>query len=565
MRTSGCSSLAFVKSSDKAANVRSFSCAPCSRARNSGATSQTEEVSQQRGRLVADDADRPELLDDAGADLVRRHALAHAKVPAQELEDRRVGRRGAVRHAARLQLERVEPADELVEQPGLADPGLADDQDDGALAGGRDAVGVLEPGKLLPASGQRGQPAFTRDFQSRPPTHLARHRPGASRLALALERELAEVLEAEEALGQAMGLAADHDLPRLGDAEQAGREIRRVAEGGVVHAEVAADGADHHQPGVDAHPHTKLDTVRLAHVLPERLQLLLHGQGGPQGAMRVVLVRQRRPEERHDTVAQELVDRALVLVDAVEDDLEGAIHDRVNVLGVQPLGHRGEARHVGEQHGDLLALPLDGAARREDLLGQMRGRVGVRRGKARCRRLGGGGRHGGGGARGRRGRHRLAALRAELGGGRDRALAGKANRLEPLSTLTAELPGRGIVVRTAGTVHQLSQVPEAPSATGCGRRGVITSSTVQPFRSYSATCGSAKLRRPGAGCRAGSSEGSGRQRPAACRYLMRRRPRRPGSRPGTARPGRTAHRCRSRSSRRSRCARRRSRRPAAAR
>ena len=57
-------------------------------------------------------------------------------------------------------------------------------------------------------------------------------------------------------------------------------------------------------------------------------------------APRVVLVRDGRAEQRHDPVAEELVDRALVAVHLGQHQLEGARHEAVDVLGVEPLGER---------------------------------------------------------------------------------------------------------------------------------------------------------------------------------------------------------------------------------
>jgi len=48
-------------------------------------------------------------------------------------------------------------------------------------------------------------------------------------------------------------------------------------------------------------------------------------------------------------------------VDGLEDDLEGAVHDGVDIFGIQALGHRREAGDVGEEHRHLFALALDGA------------------------------------------------------------------------------------------------------------------------------------------------------------------------------------------------------------
>ena len=178
--------------------------------------------------------------------------------------------------------------------------------------------------------------------------------------ALPLTLNVAEVVELEEALGQAMGLGADQDLARSGEAEQPGTEVRGVADGRVVHPEVLADRPHEHEPGVDAHAHAELHPVGLSHLLLERREPILDGERGADGAMGVVLVGDRRAEQRHHTIAEELVDGPLVAVDGLDDDLERPVHDRVDLLGVQALRHRREAGDVAEHDRHLLPLSLDG-------------------------------------------------------------------------------------------------------------------------------------------------------------------------------------------------------------
>src|SRR6266511_817865 len=60
---------------------------------------------------------------------------------------------------------------------------------------------------------------------------------------------------------------------------------------------------------------------------------------------------------------------------AVRDLLEATVDDLVHNLRVELFGERGEVGHIGEQHGDLAAFPLEGAPRGEDLLGQVARRV----------------------------------------------------------------------------------------------------------------------------------------------------------------------------------------------
>ena len=87
-----------------------------------------------------------------------------------------------------------------------------------------------------------------------------------------------------------------------------------------------------------------------------RAKLLLQMQGRVAGALGVILVRDRRAEQRHDAVAGVLVDGALEAVHALGEDREEAIHDLVPLLRVELLGELHRALHVGEEHGHLLAL-----------------------------------------------------------------------------------------------------------------------------------------------------------------------------------------------------------------
>src|SRR5947199_7127302 len=101
----------------------------------------------------------------------------------------------------------------------------------------------------------------------------------------------------------------------------------------------------------------------------------------PARALGVVLVRDRRPEERHDAVAGVLVYRALEAVHALGQQLEEAVDDPVPLLGIELLRQLHRALHVGEEHGHLLALAFERAACTEDLLGEMsrgvRARIGL--------------------------------------------------------------------------------------------------------------------------------------------------------------------------------------------
>ena len=105
---------------------------------------------------------------------------------------------------------------------------------------------------------------------------------------------------------------------------------------------------------------------------------LLHRQRGVAGADGVVLVGDRRPEQRHQAVAHQPADGALVAVDGVHHHLHGAVQQPLGVLGVEARDQLGRADDVGEQDGDLLALAFERGPRGQDLLGQVPRRVALR-------------------------------------------------------------------------------------------------------------------------------------------------------------------------------------------
>src|SRR5262245_25609215 len=141
--------------------------------------------------------------------------------------------------------------------------------------------------------------------------------------------------------------------------------------GRILHAQVVADGADHDLARVDPHAHGEAQPLRAFEVLGVAPQLLLQVQGRVAPPLRVVLVRDRRAEERHDAVAGVLVHRALEAVHPISEELEETINDPVPLLRIDLLGELHRPLDVGEEHRHLLALTLEHAAGAEDLLGEV--------------------------------------------------------------------------------------------------------------------------------------------------------------------------------------------------
>ena len=89
------------------------------------------------------------------------------------------------------------------------------------------------------------------------------------------------------------------------------------------------------------------------------LELLLHAERRIECALRMVLVRDRRAEQREDAVAGGLCDVTAVAMDRVHHQLERGIDNRARLLGVEVLDQLHRTLDVGEQRGDGLALALD--------------------------------------------------------------------------------------------------------------------------------------------------------------------------------------------------------------
>jgi hypothetical protein len=64
-----------------------------------------------------------------------------------------------------------------------------------------------------------------------------------------------------------------------------------------------------------------------------------------------------------------LVDRALEAVHLGGEVLEAAIDDLVHDLRIELFSEGGEVGHIGEQHGNLTALPFERTTGRQNLLG----------------------------------------------------------------------------------------------------------------------------------------------------------------------------------------------------
>jgi hypothetical protein len=110
--------------------------------------------------------------------------------------------------------------------------------------------------------------------------------------------------------------------------------VRGLADRRVVHAQIAADRPDDDLAGIQPDPDLERDAVRPTHLLGVPAHGSLHVDCRIAGPHRVILVGDRRPEERHDPVAHHLVHRTLVAVDRLHHAVEHRVQELPGVLGV---------------------------------------------------------------------------------------------------------------------------------------------------------------------------------------------------------------------------------------
>jgi hypothetical protein len=149
----------------------------------------------------------------------------------------------------------------------------------------------------------------------------------------------------------------------------AGGEVGRLAHRRVIHVQIAADGAHHDFPSIQANADLHGHAMTSLHLGSILLHRRLHVQRGIATAHRVILMGNGRSEQSHDAIAHHLIDRPFIAVHRVHHQREDGIEELARVLGV-PVGEQCHgAFQVGKEHGDLLALAFEGGLGGEDFLG----------------------------------------------------------------------------------------------------------------------------------------------------------------------------------------------------
>ena len=132
-----------------------------------------------------------------------------------------------------------------------------------------------------------------RRLKARPRRSRPRQLKNLDRIGESLHGDRPERSHLDVALGEAQGLGRQPDGPRRRELFHPSGQVGGLAHGGVVHAEVRADGADDDLAGVEADADLHLDALGAAQFVGMAPDGVLHAEGGVAGAHRVVLVGQR--------------------------------------------------------------------------------------------------------------------------------------------------------------------------------------------------------------------------------------------------------------------------------
>ena len=295
--------------------------------------------SDQRPQVRLDPAHLVRLFEDVfgrgpelRAGLFRRVGLEDSRLPFHHLGQCPERHPLAVRQRPALpprdQLEvRVDHPEELEYESALADSRDADQRDElgpPLLPRSRQRRGKSHE-LVLPSDQRRGGPVLDVHPVQRTPLDDPE---GRHRFGLAFRLHRLGVFEGDGALGRAVGRLVDQDAVGGGGGLQAGCCVDDVAGGHALPRLRARVQRDERLARGDPDPH--LEVARF-------LGPLADCKRGTDGALRVVLVRDRRAEERHHRVADELLDGPAVPLELVPQALVIRTEDGLHVLRVERL------------------------------------------------------------------------------------------------------------------------------------------------------------------------------------------------------------------------------------
>ena len=328
-----------------------------------------QEREQRRHSVLEQRVERQDLAGDLGADGTHVIAVVHMTVALEQFDEweiRRglaVGDRGTLQDPPSLRLVGM---DDLIDQARLAHAGFTHQRDHLAMPGLRLGQSLLHDHQLLVPPDKARQAPYHPRLEAAAQGACPDQFIDLHRRRQALDRHGAQGGDPHQPLRQPQRLGGQTNAPGRGQLLHPGRQVRGLAQGRVVHVQVVANGADHHFARVEAHADLHLHAVCPAHLGAIVADGLLHSQGGVTGPDGVIFMGDRRPEERHNAIAHDLVDRAFIAVHRRHHALDDGVEELTGLFRVAVGQQLHGALEIGKEHRYLLALAFQGTPGGED-------------------------------------------------------------------------------------------------------------------------------------------------------------------------------------------------------
>src|SRR5262249_38583014 len=192
-----------------------------------------------------------------GPDRARVVVLLYVAVALEQVDDREIGRRLAVRYGGALEhqpLRRMMGVDELIDQARLPHPRLTDDGDHLTMTRLCTSQSLDQRRQLQIPSDKAGQPPGYRRLQAPLESTRTDQLKDIERPCDALHRHRVEWHDLHVALRQTQRRLGQQNRPRHGHLLHACRQVCRLPHRSVVHVEVAADGPYHDLAAIQPDP-----------------------------------------------------------------------------------------------------------------------------------------------------------------------------------------------------------------------------------------------------------------------------------------------------------------------
>ena len=235
---------------------------------------------------------------------------------------------------------------QLTDEAALPDAGDADERDElGRFLKSRARERALQQLELAFAADELGG-ALLSEVDAETGARLY-DLPDGDRLLLSLRLDRRGLAVVDRLRGGPVGRLADEDPVHRRGGLDAGGGVDDVACGHAFPRLGPRREVDQRLAGVDADP--DLELPLLGNPVTDR-------ERRAQRTFRIVFVRNRRAEERHHRVTDELLDGSAVAFELGPQARVVGHEHRPHVLRVEPLGARGEPDQIGEEDGDDLPL-----------------------------------------------------------------------------------------------------------------------------------------------------------------------------------------------------------------